>query len=49
MGVSVHVCCDYKMKTWEFTCTILEKFGNVSSILGACNLGVKIKDLCMYV
>ena len=30
-------------------CTILEQFGHVSSILGACNLGVKIKDLRMYV
>ena len=29
------------MKTWGFACTILEQLGNVSSILGACNLGAK--------
>ena len=49
MYCSVHVYCDYKMKTWEFACTILEQFGHFSSILDACNLGAKIKDLCMYV
>ena len=31
-----------------FPCTILDQFGHVSSILGACNLGAKIKDLHMY-
>ena len=36
------------MKKWEFACTILEKFWHVSSILDACNLGAKIKDLYMY-
>ena len=37
------------MNTWEFTCTTLERLGDTLSILGACNLGAKIKDLCMYV
>ena len=46
---SVHVYCDQKMKTWEFSSTILEQFGHVSSIWGACNLGGKIKDLRLYV
>ena len=32
-----------------FRCTILEQFGHVSLILGASNLGAKIKDLRMYV
>ena len=37
------------MKTWEFSCTMLEKLGHVSSILGAFNLGAQIKDLRTYV
>ena len=45
----MHVFCDYKLKTWEFACTILEQFRHVSSNLGACNLGAKIKDLRMHV
>ena len=32
-----------------FPCTILEQFGHVSLILGASNLGAKIKDLHMCV
>ena len=32
-----------------FPYTILEQFGHFLSILGACNLGAKIKDLRMYV
>ena len=46
---SVHVYCDYKMKTCEFSSTMLEEFGHVSSILRSCKLGVKTKDLHMYV
>ena len=42
----MHVYCDENM---GFPCTILKQFGHVSSILGACNLDAKIKDLRMYV
>ena len=43
----MHVNSDYQMKTWGFSCTILEQFGHVSSIFGACNLGAKFVYVCV--